>query len=84
MNVNWNVKGTFFTLYFVNGMAAFDRIKLLCLKKNTFHSFKVSSSPKSPLLFAIVFWGETNRTSLSHMFFKTDIRKNFANFTGKH
>ena len=35
-------------------MAAFDRIKLLCLKKIlTLHSVKVSSTPNSPLLFAI-------------------------------
>ena len=37
-------------------MAAFDRIKLLRLKKIlTFHSIEVSSSPNSPLLFAKVF-----------------------------
>ena len=36
-------------------MAASDGIKLLCLKKNTLHSVKVSSSPNLPLLFAIVF-----------------------------
>ena len=47
-------------------MAAFDQIKLLCLKKIlTMESVKVSSSPNSPLLFAIVFWGETNRSSFS-------------------
>ena len=47
-------------------MAAFDQIKLLCLKKIlTMESVKVSSSPNSPLLFAIVFWGETNRRRLS-------------------
>ena len=51
-------------------MAAFDEIKLLCLKKIlTMESVKVSSSPNSPLLFAIVFWGETNRSSLSQMKF---------------
>ena len=65
-------------------MAAFDRIKLLCFKKIlTLHSIKVSSSANAPLLFAIVFLGETNR-SLSQMFFKIDVLKNFANFTGKH
>ena len=37
-------------------MAAFDRIKLLCLKEIlTLHSVKVSSSVNKPLLFAIVF-----------------------------
>ena len=37
-------------------MAAFDRIKLLCLKKIlSLHSVKVSSSANAPLLFAIVF-----------------------------
>ena len=37
-------------------MAAFDRIKLLCLKKIlTLNSVKVSSSANTPLLFAIVF-----------------------------
>ena len=65
-------------------MAARDGIKLLCLEKElTFHSVKVSSSPNSPLLFALVFCGETNRSSLSHMFFKIDVLKSFINFTGK-
>ena len=50
----------------------------------TLHSVKVSSSANTPLPFAIVFWGETNRSSLSQMFFKIDVLKNFANFTGKH
>ena len=37
-------------------MAAFDPIKLICLKKIlTLHSVKVSSSANAPLLFAIVF-----------------------------
>ena len=35
----------------------------------TLHLFEVSSSPNSPLLFVIVFWGETNRSSLSQMKF---------------
>ena len=57
-------------------MAALDGIKLLCLEKElTFHSVKISSSPNSPLLFALVFCGETNRSSLSHMFFKIDVLK---------
>ena len=69
----------------MNDMAAFDGIKLLCLKKIlTLHSVIVSSSPNLPLLFAIVFWDEKNKSSLSQMFFKTDVLKNFANFTGKH
>ena len=45
-------------LTYINDMAAFDVIKLLCLKQKkllTLHSVKVSSSPNSPLLFAIVF-----------------------------
>ena len=66
-------------------MAAFDGIKFLCLKEIlTLHSVKVSSSPNSPLLFAIVFLGETNKSSLSQMFFKIDVHKKFATFTGKH
>ena len=37
-------------------MAAFDQIKLLCLKNIlTLHSVKVSSSANAPLTFAIVF-----------------------------
>ena len=65
-------------------MAEFDGIKLLYLKKIlSLHYLKVSSSPNSPLLIAIVFWGETNRSSLSQMFFKIDVLKNFANFTRK-
>ena len=48
------------------------------------HAFKISSRPSSLLLFAIVFWGETNRTGLSQLFLKIDGLKNFANFTEKH
>ena len=48
------------------------------------HSVEVSSSSNSPPLFVIVFWGETNRSSLSQMFFKIGVLKNFANFIGKH
>ena len=33
----------------------------------TLHSVEISSSPNPPLLFVIVFWGETNRRSLSQM-----------------
>ena len=66
-------------------MAAFDGIKLLCLKKIlTLRSVKASYSPNSQLLFAIVFWGETNKSSRSQMLFKIDVLKNFVNFTGKH
>ena len=64
-------------------MAAFDWIKLLPLK-NTLHCVMVSSSPNSPPLFAIAFWSETNRSSLSQTFFKIGVLKNFANFIGKH
>ena len=46
-------------------MAAFDRMKLLCLKKK----YLLCTLPRSrPLLFAIVFLGETNRSNLSPMF----------------
>ena len=69
----------------INYMAAFNWIKLLRLKNIlTLHSVEVSSSPNSPPLFVIVFWGETNRTSLSQMFFKIGALKNFAYFIGKH
>ena len=66
-------------------MTAFYQINLLCLKEGlTLQSFKVSSSPNSPVLFAIVFRGEAKRTSYSQMFLKIDILKNFVSFTGKH
>ena len=68
----------------INYMAAFDRIKQFCLIKLNLHSVKVSSSPISPPLFAIVFWGKTNRSDLSQLFLKIDVLKNFANFIGKH
>ena len=58
------LKKLFFILH-INYMAAFDWIKLLRLKKNTLHSVEVFSSRNSTLLFVIVFWGETNRSSLS-------------------
>ena len=35
-------------------MAAFDRIKLFCLKKNTLHSVNVLPSANTPLVFAVV------------------------------
>ena len=47
------------------------------------HPVEVLSSPNSPPLFIIVFWGETNRSSLLQMFFKIGVFKNFANFMGK-
>ena len=56
----------------------------MCLIKLNLHSDKVSSSPSLPLLFAIVFWGETNRSALSQLFLKIDVLNNFVNFTGKH
>ena len=65
-------------------MAAFDRIKWFSLIKLTWNSVNVSSSPSSPLLFAIVFWGEINRSSFSQVFFKRNVLKNFAKFTRKH
>ena len=65
-------------------MSAFNRIKLLCLKKIlNWHSAKVSFSPNYPLKFAIVFWGETNRSSLPQMFFKINVLKNFCRFHRK-
>ena len=63
-------------------MAVLDWIKLLRFK-NTLHSVEVSSSPSSPL-FDVVFWGETNRSSFSQMFFKIGVLKNLVNFIGKH
>ena len=59
----------------------FDWTKLLRLRK---YSVQVSSSLNSLPLFVIVFWGKTNRSSLSQMFFKIVVLKNFANFIGKH
>ena len=77
------MKKTFFNSY-INDMVAFDRIKWFCLIKLTLHFVKVSSSPSSQLLFAIVFLGETHRRSLSEVFSKIDVLENFANFKGKH
>ena len=51
-------------------------------KENTY--LALTSSANAALVFAIVVWGETNRSSLSQMFFKIDFLKKFANFTGKH
>ena len=56
-------KNTFFTEHFwATTSVRFKKIHPL-------HSVDVSSSPNSPLLFAIVFWGEANRGSLSQMKF---------------
>ena len=69
----------------MNHMAAIDWMELLCLKKIlALHFVKVMSCPNLPLLFVIVFWGETNKSILLQMFFKICLHKNFANFTGKH
>ena len=70
-------KKLFFNFHHVNYMTAFDWIKLL-------HFVDVWSSPNSSPLFAIVFRGETNRSSLSQMFFKIGVFKSFANFIEKH
>ena len=50
----------------------------------TLRSVKVSSSPNSSPIFVIIFWGETNRSSLFQMFFQKGALKNMANFIGKH
>ena len=64
-NVNWNVKETFFYLtYKLYGCIWLNKI-VAFKKKNTLHSVEVFSSRNSTLLFVIVFWGETNRSSLS-------------------
>ena len=75
---------TYFNLHMIY-MAVFDWITLVRLKEIlTLNSVEVSSNPNSTPLFVIVFWGETNRSSLSQMFFKIGVLKNFANFIGKH
>ena len=62
----------------MNKINTFKKILIL-------HSVEVSSGPSLPTLFAIVFWGETNRSGLSQMFFKMGVLKNVvANFIGKH
>ena len=59
--------------------------KIVTFKKIlTLHSVQVASSPNLPPIFFIAFWGETNRSSISQMFFKIGALKNFANFIGKH
>ena len=76
------LKKPFFNLH-INYMAAFDWIKLLRLK-NTLHTVKVLPSSNSPPPVFIVFWGETNSSSLSQLFFKIGILKNFGNLIGRH
>ena len=66
------LKEHFFILY-INDMAAFDRIKLLCLKKI------LCTLSRSLLVQARHY-----RSSLSQMFFKIDVLKDSADFTGKH
>ena len=58
----------------INDMAVFDRIKLLCLKKYLLYTLSRSRLVQI----------RQNRSSLLQMFFKRDVLKNFANFTGKH
>ena len=70
MNVYWNDKKTFFNLY-INDMAAFEQIKLSRLVPSHYY-------------YILQYWGETNKSSLSQIFFKKGILKNFANFKGKH
>ena len=68
------LKKHFFILC-INDMATFDRIKLLCFKKK----YLLCTLSRSLLV-------QTRhcRSSLSQMFFKIDVLKDFANFTGKH
>ena len=67
------LKKHFFNLC-INDMAAYDRIKLLCLKK-----YLLCTLSRSRLVQTRHY-----RSSLSQMFFQIDVLKNFANFTGKH
>ena len=56
-------RNTFFTaLFWTIASVRFKKVL-------TLHSVEVSSSPNSPQLFVILFWGETNRNSLSQMKF---------------
>ena len=63
-------------------MAAFDFIELLRLK-NTLRSVKVSPGPNSPLLFIIVFWGETKPFADVPQN-TVGVLKNFETFIVKH
>ena len=66
-------------------MAAFYWIKLLRLKKFLQHcTLSMSRLVQTRHHYVIVFWGETNRSSLSQMFFKIGVFKNFSNFIGKY
>ena len=67
------LKKHFFNLC-IDDMAAYDRIKLLCVKK-----YLLCTLSRSRLVQTRHY-----RSSLSQMFFQIDLLKNFANFTGKH
>ena len=67
------LKKHFFNLC-INDMAAFDRIKFLCLKKYLLYTLSRSRLVQT----------RQNRSSLLQLFFKRDVLKNFVNFTGKH
>ena len=56
---------------------------LLTFKKIlALHFVEIWSSPNSPILFVTVFWGETNRSGLSQIFFKIGDLKTLENFIG--
>ena len=57
--------------------------KIVTFKKKTLYSVEVLSSPNLPPLFVTVFWGETNRSSLSQMFFKIGVLKKCCKFHRK-
>ena len=82
-NFNWNVKEIFLTYIQIIWLHLIEQ-NCYIEKIFTLHSVEVLSTPNLPPLFVIVFWGKTNRSSLSQMFFKIDVLKNFANFVGKH
>ena len=67
------LKKHFFNLC-INDMAAYDRIKLLCVKK-----YLLCTLSRSLLVQTRHY-----RSSLSQMFFQIDVLKSFADFTGKH
>ena len=58
----------------IGDMAAYDRIKLLCVKKYLLIT----------LLRSRLVQTRPYRSSLPQMFFQIDVLKNFANFTEKH
>ena len=83
-NVNWNVKETYFNLH-INYMAAFDRIKLLRLKKYFRCTLSRSRLVQTRHHYLLeLFWGEANRSSHLQMLFEIAVLKNFATFIGKH